>query len=381
MTATPKDTPKDLSGSVMLAAGGTGGHLFPALALAQELRRRDIVVDLITDMRGDRYGSDFPARNIFQVPSDTLRGRSPVAMAKTGTALARGVAKARQIMTEVNPKAVIGFGGYPSLPPMLAARLKGIPTGIHEQNAVLGRANKFLARRVTAIATSFHAVKGIDVGTAAKVRFTGNPVRDVVLDWARQPYAPPGATGPFQLLVFGGSQGARFFSDLMPQAFASYPAEARAALRIVQQAREEDVARVEAAYRASGIEARVAPFFPDLPEAMAKAHLVIGRAGASTVSELTVMGRPSILVPLPHALDNDQLNNAQRLASGGGAITLEQKDATAERLAAEIGQLLDDPNRLAVMAAAARVLGRPNAVVLLANMVEDLMGRWAPASV
>jgi UDP-N-acetylglucosamine--N-acetylmuramyl-(pentapeptide) pyrophosphoryl-undecaprenol N-acetylglucosamine transferase len=347
----------------MLAAGGTGGHLFPALSLAQELKRRNIPVDLITDMRGDRYGSEFPARNVFQVPSDTVRGRSPIAMAKTGTALAQGVAKARGIFSEINPKVVIGFGGYPSLPPML------------------GRANKFLAKRVTAIATSFHGVKGIDVGTAAKVRFTGNPVRDVVLEWSREAYTPPPATGPFQLLVFGGSQGAKFFSDLVPQALATYPVEARACLRIVQQARAEDVARVEAAYKASGISATIAPFFPNLPEAMASAHLVIGRAGASTVSELTVMGRPSILVPLPHALDNDQLNNAQRLASAGGAVCVEQKDLTAERLAAEIGQMLDDPNRLGVMAAAARVAGRPNAVVLLANMVEELMGRWTPATI
>jgi UDP-N-acetylglucosamine--N-acetylmuramyl-(pentapeptide) pyrophosphoryl-undecaprenol N-acetylglucosamine transferase len=365
----------------MLAAGGTGGHLFPALALAQELKRRDIIVDLITDMRGDRYGSDFPARNVFQVPSDTIRGRSPLAMARTGTALAQGVAKARQHMAEVMPKAVVGFGGYPSLPPMLAARMKGIPTAIHEQNAVLGRANKFLAKRVTAIATSFQGVKGIDVGNAAKARFTGNPVRDVVLEWAKESYLPPAATGPFQILIFGGSQGARYFSDTVPAALATYPAEARAALRIVQQAREEDVARVEAAYKASGITATIAPFFPNLPEAMAQAHLVIGRAGASTVSELTVMGRPSILVPLPNALDNDQLNNAQRLASVGGALAIEQKDLTVERMAMEIGQLLDDPTRLGAMAAAARISGRPNAVVLLANLVEELMGRWTPASV
>ena len=365
----------------MLAAGGTGGHLFPALALAQELARRNIIVDLITDMRGDRYGSNFPARNVFQVASDTIRGRSPIAAARTGTALAMGVAKSRQIMGDVKPKAVIGFGGYPSLPPMLAARMRGIPTALHEQNAVLGRANKFLAKRVNAIATSFQGVKGIDVGTASKVRFTGNPVRDVVLEWSRQAYEPPAATGPFQLLIFGGSQGAKFFSDTMPEALATYPAEARAALRIVQQAREEDVARVEAAYKQAGIQATVQPFFANLPEAMAQSHLVIGRAGASTVSELCVMGRPSILVPLPHALDNDQLNNARRLHEAGGAIAIEQKDLTPARLADEIGQLLDSPDRLSAMAAAARVSGRPNAVVLLANLVEELMGRWAPASV
>ena len=367
--------------SVMLAAGGTGGHLFPALALAQELKRRGIPVDLMTDMRGDRFGSDFPARTIFQVPAATIRGRSPLSLAKTGTTLAMGIRKASQILADVKPKAVIGFGGYPTLPPMIAARLKRIPTAIHEQNAVLGRANTFLAKRVTAIATSFQGVKGIDVGTAAKVRLTGNPVRDLVLEWAKQAYTPPPADGPFQILIFGGSQGAKFFSDTVPAALATYPPEARATLSIVQQAREEDRERVATIYRDAGITAQVAAFFPNLPEAMAKAHLVIGRAGASTIAELTVMGRPSILVPLPHALDNDQLNNAKRLAANGGALAIEQKNLTIERMAQEIGQLLDAPDRLAAMAAAARNNGRPNAVVLLANLVEELMGRWVPATV
>ena len=375
-----KSSGKD-AGSVMLAAGGTGGHLFPALALAQELKRRGITVDLITDMRGDRYNSNFPARAIYQVPSATVNGRSPVAAAKTGTTLAKGVAKARQILGEVQPKAVIGFGGYPSLPPMLAAITRGIPTAIHEQNAVLGRANRFLARRVGSIATSFQGVKGIDVGTAAKVRFTGNPVRDLVFEWAKAPYVAPDQSGPFQLLIFGGSQGARFFSDMIPATLATYSPDARGALRIVQQAREEDVARVQAAYAASGIHAVVQTFFQNLPEAMSQAHLVIGRAGASTVSELTVMGRPSILVPLPTAIDNDQLNNARRLADAGGSVCLEQPGITAEMMALEIGLLLEAPGKLAAMAAAARGMGRPNAVVLLANMVEELMGRWTPASV
>ena len=367
--------------SVMLAAGGTGGHLFPALALAQELKRRGIPVDLITDMRGDRYGSNFPARTIFQVPSATINGRSPVAAANTGLTLAKGVAKARQILADVNPKAVIGFGGYPSLPPMLAARMRGIPTAIHEQNAVLGRANRFLSRRVTAIATSFQGVKGIDVGTASKVRFTGNPVRDIVLEWSREAYKAPSESGPFQILVFGGSQGARFFSDMVPAVLATYSPQARAALRIVQQARQEDVARVEQAYAQAGIHAYVQAFFSNLPEAMSEAHLVIGRAGASTIAELTVMGRPSILVPLPNAIDNDQLTNARRLADVGAAVCLEQKDITGERLAMAIGQLLEAPDKLAAMADAARGAGRPNAVVLLANLVEELMGRWTPAEV
>jgi len=359
----------------MLAAGGTGGHLFPAFALAQELARRAIAVDLVTDMRGDRYGADFPARAVYRVPSATLAGRSPTAAAETAWMLMRGTAAAFRLLGQVRPGAVVGFGGYPAFPPLAAAWLRRIPTALHEQNAVLGRANRMLARRVTAIATSFEHTRHLQGPALARARLTGNPVRDQVIEWSAQPYQAPHPEGPFSLLVFGGSQGARFFSDTVPAALALLSAEVRAKLFVVQQCREEDLARVEGAYREAGVRAHLATFFSNLPEEMAKAHLVIARAGASTVSELTVMGRPSILVPLPHAVDNDQLQNAGRLAESGGAWCIEQKELTPERLAGALGRLLGSPQLLAEAAAAARRQGRPDAVQRLADLVEELVGR------
>lgn len=353
--------------SVMLAAGGTGGHLFPAFALAEELYRRGIAVDLITDMRGDRYGSGFPARAVYQVPAATLASKTPVAAAKTALALARGTKAAHKILGRVRPSVVVGFGGYPTFPPVMAARLRGIPTVLHEQNAVLGRANRMLAGRVTGIATSFDHVKFLDESFAAKAKYTGNPVRQSVIDAARLPYAAPTTSGPLQVLIFGGSQGARYFSDTLPLALTKLPVETRARLRVTQQAREEDLARVRQAYATNAIAAEVETFFKDLPQRMAQAHLVIGRAGASTVSELTVIGRPSLLVPLPHALDNDQLNNARRLAESGGGWCIEQKDLSPERLASEIQRLAAAPQMLAVAAEAAKRAGRPDAVQRLAD--------------
>jgi UDP-N-acetylglucosamine--N-acetylmuramyl-(pentapeptide) pyrophosphoryl-undecaprenol N-acetylglucosamine transferase len=361
--------------SIMLAAGGTGGHLFPAFALAQELARRDIIVDLITDLRGDKYGADFPARQVYRVPAATLAGKSPIAAARTGYTLTRGTAAAFKLLGEVKPKAVIGFGGYPTFPPLIAAKLRRIPSALHEQNAVLGRANAMLSKRVTAIATSFENVAGIDPGQAAKVRLTGNPVRDTVIDWAQRAYRAPQAGGPYNLLVFGGSQGARYFSDSVPPALAALPDAIRRGLFVTQQAREEDVSRVEQAYAEAGIRAQVAAFFKNLPEEMAKSHMVIGRAGASTVAELTVIGRPAILVPLPHALDNDQLLNARRLEAAEAGWCLEQKTLTTETLGASVEQLINDPALLERVAANAKRQGRPDAVIRLADLVEGLMGR------
>lgn len=368
------------SPSVVLAAGGTGGHLFPALALAQELGRRSIAVDLMTDMRGDRYGSDFPARRIYRVPAATISGerQSPMAVARTALTLGRGILSAYSQLGSIRPGAVVGFGGYPSFPPVLAASLRRIPTAIHEQNAVLGRANRMLASRVTAIATGFPAVRHLDPAAAAKLRFTGNPVRDAVVESARRAYAPPSPDGEFNLLVFGGSQGARFFSDVLPAAVELLPLHLRQRLRIVQQCREEDLGRVRQEYAALEVQMELASFFRDLPERMAAAHLVIGRAGASSVAELTVIGRPSILVPLPHAIDNDQLNNAKQLADSGGALCIEQKNLSPNRLAQEIERLSGDPDTLARMAESAKRVGKPDAVVQLADLVEELMGLRPP---
>jgi UDP-N-acetylglucosamine--N-acetylmuramyl-(pentapeptide) pyrophosphoryl-undecaprenol N-acetylglucosamine transferase len=359
----------------MLAAGGTGGHLFPAYALAEELQRRGIIVDLITDLRGDRYGSDFPAREVHRVPSATLASKSPMAAAKTTWTLSRGLAHAMGVMRRVKPAAVVGFGGYPTFPPLLAAKLAGIPTGLHEQNAVLGRANRMLARRVNAIATSFERTSLLNGGMLDKAHYTGNPVRDIVIAAAQQPYFAPRPGERFELLIFGGSQGARFFADGVPPAIAMLADDVSRRLHVTQQAREEDVARVRAQYAAAGVAATVEPFFKDLPQRMAAAHLVIGRAGASTVAELTVIGRPAILVPLPHALDNDQLQNATRLAEAGGGWAIAQRDLTPERLRHEIERLARDQAALAKAAQAAKSQGRPDAVARLADLVQDLMSR------
>ena len=324
-------------------------------------------------MRGDRYGAGFPGRLIHQVPSATLAGRSPGAIARTGLTLSKGIMAAYRLLGNLKPQCVVGFGGYPTFPPLLAARMRGIPTALHEQNAVLGRANKMLAKRVTAIATSFESTKFLDGSAAQKARFTGNPVRDVVIQCAARPYAPPIAGEPFQLVVFGGSQGARYFSDTVPPALAMLPETLRSLLSVTQQCREEDLAHVRNAYAQAGIAADLQTFFPNLPQLMASAHLILGRAGASTVSELTVLGRPSILVPLPHSLDNDQLQNATRLAESGGAWCIEQKNLPPKQLSEYILGLYQAPDHLAAAAAAARLQGRPDAVVRLAALVEELM--------
>jgi UDP-N-acetylglucosamine--N-acetylmuramyl-(pentapeptide) pyrophosphoryl-undecaprenol N-acetylglucosamine transferase len=363
--------------SVMLAAGGTGGHLFPAFALAQELGRRGIAVDLVTDTRGDRYGTGFPARAIHTVPSATLAGRSVMAAARTALALLSGVRAAYKLLGAVRPGAVIGFGGYPTFPPLVAAKLRRIPTAIHEANAVLGRANRMLAPRVSRIATSFEQTALLSEKLASRVRFTGNPVRDAVIDWSARPYRAAGPGEPFNLLVFGGSQGARYFSEAVPPAIARLSTDARARLCIVQQCREEDLAEVRSAYAAAGVAAELQTFFKDLPERIANAHLVVGRAGASSIAELTVLGRPALLVPLPHAVDNDQLRNATRLAEAGAGWCLEQRALTVEKLSETISSLMAEPAVLSAAAGAAKQLGRPDAVVRLADLAEELIGARA----
>ena len=365
---------------VLLSAGGTAGHLFPAFALSEELHRRGHIVDLVTDERGDRYGTGFPAREIHQVPAATPSGRTPMAAARAAITLSRGIASAYSLLGRLAPSAVVGFGGYPTVPPLLAARMRRIPTAIHEQNAVLGRANRMLSKRVVAIATSFDETRHLEGAARQRARFTGNPVRATVIDWSQRPYRAPEPAGHFGLLVFGGSQGARFLSDTVPPALAGLPADLRRRLAVTQQCRPEDIDRVRAAYEAAGIAADLATFFANLPERMAASHLVVARAGASTVAELAVMGRPSILVPLPHALDNDQLQNARQLAAIGGGWCIEQKDLTSERLAAEIARVMSSPDALASAADKARGAGRADAVLRLADLVEEIMRLRSPAS-
>lgn len=359
--------------TVVLAAGGTGGHLFPAFALAEELGRRGIVVDLITDMRGGQYGAEFPARATYRLPAATLGGRSPIAFAKTSWTLLSGLREARKLLKQIKPGAVVGFGGYPSFSPLLAATMLKIPTVLHEQNAVLGRANRMLAGWVDRIATSFEKVGLVPDGSESKVHLVGNPVRDAVISAAGIPYQAAAPGTAFRLLVFGGSQGARFFSDLMPEAIALLAVDERQRLALVQQCRPEDLDRVRQAYERLGVNAELSAFFTDLPQIIATSHLVIGRAGASTVAELAVLGRPSFLVPLPHALDNDQLQNATRLAESGGAWCIPEKDLTAGYMAEALSGFMSHPEMLGEAAHAAKVAGRPDAVAVFADLVIGLM--------
>ncbi|GAB4072092.1 undecaprenyldiphospho-muramoylpentapeptide beta-N-acetylglucosaminyltransferase [Ancylobacter sonchi] len=354
---------------VLIAAGGTGGHLFPAEALANALARRGVVVDLATDERAARYAGHFPARQLHVLPADTMRGRSPVALAKTALALGTGLVKGLALVRRLKPAAIIGFGGYPTVPPLLAGTLSGRPTLIHEANGVMGRANRLLAPRVTAIALGYPDAVAGDAALNAKAHHTGNPVRPAVQAAARVPFEPPAPGGAFRLLVFGGSQGARIMSEIVPPAVEKLSPALRTRLRITQQCRTEDMAAARATYDRLGVSAELAPFFDDLPARMALAHLVVARSGASTVAELGVIGRPSVLVPLPGALDQDQLVNATALARAGGALLMPQAEFTPETFAAELVRLMDDPAALETVAQAAHGMGRADADERLAELV------------
>ncbi|MEP3046274.1 MAG: undecaprenyldiphospho-muramoylpentapeptide beta-N-acetylglucosaminyltransferase [Roseibium sp.] len=357
--------------TVLLTAGGTGGHLFPAQALASELNRRGWTVELATDERAGKYVSDFPARNVHIITSATIRGRNPISLAKTAIKLLRGTFQARGIMKTLKPDVVAGFGGYPTFPPMFAARLTITPSILHEANAVMGRANKLLAKGVDAIATSV-TIENLPDGLSDKVVETGNPVRDAVLAASELFYDTPKPGGEFKLLVFGGSQGARFFSDLLTPTVALLPKDIRARLRIVQQCRPEDMVRVQEGYAEMGVKSDCAPFFQDLPQRIAQAHLVICRSGAASVSELSILGRPSLLVPLPGAIDQDQAANAKVLEKAGGAWPIRQIDLHPERLAKELMRFMETPDMLAEAAKNARKVAKPDAVKRLADLVEKV---------
>ncbi|HXL14094.1 MAG TPA: UDP-N-acetylglucosamine--N-acetylmuramyl-(pentapeptide) pyrophosphoryl-undecaprenol N-acetylglucosamine transferase [Bradyrhizobium sp.] len=359
---------------ILLAAGGTGGHLFPAEALAVELLKRGYRVRLATDSRAVRYSGLFTKDTIEVVPSATVRGRTPWALARTGAMLAAGTLVSLGVMRRLKPAAVVGFGGYPTVPPLLAARLFGIPGIVHEANAVLGRANRFLSGRVSAIATSLPGVLDRDPALAGKTTTVGTPMRPAILAASAMKFVPPEPTGPFRLLVVGGSQGARVMADIVPGAIERLEPSLWSRLILTQQVREEDMARVRAVYDRLKIAAELAPFFAGLPARLASHHLVISRSGAGTVAELGAIGRPSILVPLPGSIDQDQFANAGVLTQAGGAIRIPQKDFTPDRLACEISALAAEPKRLAAMAAGARSVGRLDAAEQLADLVEKVAG-------
>jgi len=359
---------------ILLAAGGTGGHLFPAEALGVELIRRGLRVRLVTDARALRYSGLFSKEMIDLVPSETVRGRSPVALARTSLMLVAGTAVAFNLIRRLKPRAIIGFGGYPTVPPLIAARLAGVPGIIHDANAVLGRANRFLSGHVRAIATSLPGVLDRDPALAGKTTTVGTPMRPAILAAAAVPYVSPLPDGPFRLLVVGGSQGARVMSDIVPGAIERLDPSLRGRLILTQQVRDEDMARVRAVYDRLEIHAELAPFFTDLPARLASNHLIVSRSGAGTVAELAAIGRPSILVPLPGAIDQDQFANAGVLSQADGALRIAQADFTPDRLASEIAALGAAPDRLAAMVGNARRVGRLDAAERLADLVMKVAG-------
>jgi len=360
----------------LLAAGGTGGHMFPAEALAAALLARGRRVLLVTDRRGSGFGDRLPAVEVRRIRAGGIAGRGLVARAEALAALGLGYFEARRILKEARPAVAIGFGGYASVPTMIAAGKSGLSLVLHEQNAVMGRANRLLAGRATRIATAFPDVRGIGTEDHRKIAFTGNPVRPAIAALAGQTYAAPQPGGPLELLLVGGSQGARIFSDLVPAAIAALAPAERARLRLAQQCRPEDIERVRAAYAGIGFAAELATFFDDMPQRLRRAQLVIARAGASTTAELAVAGRPALLVPYRYATDDHQTANAAALDAVGAAWSLPEVGLTAALIAERLRGLLAEPARLATSAAAAAGLGRPDAAERLADLAIGL----APAN-
>jgi len=358
---------------VVLAAGGSGGHVFPAEALAKELAGRGLHLVLITDRRGDAYGGALGDIDTYRIRAGGIAGKSIAARLKSGPELAIGTWQARSLLKRIKPSVVVGFGGYASVPTMLAATFGGYKTAIHEQNAVLGRANRLLAGRVDRIATSFEVTRAIPAAALDKVQCCGMPVRAPIIVTRDVPYPLLGDTLPLNILVLGGSQGASVLSDIIPKALALLDEDLRSRISLTQQCRPEDLEKTRSAYERMGLDATLSHFFEDVPKRMAAAHLLIGRSGASTVAEATVIGRPAILVPYPHAIDDHQTFNGHALDEAGGGWLMSQETFTAEGLSARLQSLLTVPEVLGKAAACSRAAGRPDAAIRLADMVCDLL--------
>jgi UDP-N-acetylglucosamine--N-acetylmuramyl-(pentapeptide) pyrophosphoryl-undecaprenol N-acetylglucosamine transferase len=355
----------------VLAAGGTGGHMIPAHALAAELMQRGHHVALVTDERGARFPGLFDGAQTHILPAGRVTG-GPAGWVRAGRNILAGRDMARRLYEVFEPSAVIGFGGYPALPALLAAFKDGIPTAIHEQNAVLGRVNRLVARKVDAIATAYPDVERLRAKYADKTHLVGNPVREVVKALRDEPFPTITADGVFRILVTGGSQGATVLSEVVPDGLGLLPLTFRRRLQVTQQCRPEDIDQVRDKYGALGIPADLATYLPDLPERLGWSHLVIARAGASTIAELTVAGRPAILVPYPSAADNHQVANAREMHDAGGARSILQHRFTPVEFAKQMQKLALEPNALMNAAKRARACGRPNATEDLADLVESL---------
>ena len=355
----------------VLAAGGTGGHMVPAAALAEELTRRGHRVALVSDARGVRFPGLFEGVQTHVIPAGRFAG-GPVGWAKAAREMWQGRAMAAELYRTFKPAAVVGFGGYPAFPALSAAFTAGIRTAVHEQNAVLGRVNRLVAGKVDAIATSYQETERVKPRLRDKVHLIGNPVRDSVLALRAKPYPLLDEEGIFRVLVTGGSQGASILSQVVPDGLAMLPVAFRRRLQVTHQARIEDIDAAREKYASLDIAADLATYLPDLPEHLGWAHLVIARAGASTIAELTAAGRPAILVPLPSATDDHQTANAREITRAGGARTIPQSAFTPSELAKQMQKLGLDPEALQNAAARARACGTPEAASDLADLVESL---------
>ena len=352
----------------VVAAGGTGGHMFPAEALARELIARGWQVVLASDARGAAYAEHFPAIERLSLEAATFKAGDPIGMVKAAIKIFQGVLQARKAFKRLKPWAVIGFGGYPSFPALTAALQRKDVTLIHEQNSVLGRSNRKLAAKVDAVACAFPVLRMAPDELEGKVQVVGNPVRPDIRALYDAPYPP--VDGTIRILVTGGSQGAKILSETVPQALAMLPISLRINLHVEQQARAEQLEQAKKIYADAEIDAEVAPFFNDMAQRLAQAHIVIGRSGASTVCELAVAGKPSILIPLKIAMDDHQTHNAEVLKEAKAAIVIREDDVTADVLSAQIREMIEAPELLPIRAAAAKSVARPDAAKDLADLVE-----------
>lgn len=356
----------------ILAAGGTGGHMFPADALKGELIKRGYKVLLFTDARGAAFPDLFEGVETHLIESGTFSRGSFFGQIQTGWNLFRGTVKSSWLLFKINPVGVVGFGGYPVVPTMAAARLWTIPYCLHEQNAVLGRANRLMAGKAKAIALSFAKTKKLKWLKRLSTKVTGNPVRKSIIELGTKPYPGQGKDYVIRLLVFGGSQGAKVFSDVVPEALSMLPKAVRGRLQVTQQCRKEDIERVEASYKNAGIAAEVFEYIRDIPGRLQWSHLVISRAGATSLFEFAAAGRPSILVPLPGAMDDHQSANAKVMEAAGGGWMIPEAEFTSPELAKLIQKLCLEPDTLKKAGTAALTLSHPAAVEKLADLVENM---------
>ncbi len=360
-----------ISRHFVLAAGGTGGHMIPAHAVAEELMARGHHVALVTDERGAKIPGIFDKAQVHVLPAGRMT-RNPRSWPGALKAILAGRAMARRLNETFRPTAVVGFGGYPAMPALLGALADGIPTAIHEQNAVLGRVNRLLARRVDAIATAYPSVARLKGKYADKVHLVGNPVREEVKLLREEEFPALTDESVFRVLVIGGSQGASILSSVVPDGLGMLPLSLRRRLQVTQQCRAEDIERVRRFYADLEIPADLATYFNDVPEKLSWSHLVIARAGASTLAELTCAGRPAILVPLPSAMDDHQTANAREMTEAGGARTISQSRFNAVELAKQMQKMALEPGALQNAAKRARACGRPNAARDMADLLESI---------